>query len=192
MDNVGTLAAGCDHELRPATPTDQISPNPFVCRFAVYFPSKSFICRSYAFRPGWQGQRFLSEVFTSHRSRVTSHVFCSARRLLCRSLQRITPSFPFFSAAYRLFLQNRGVGRHTDSTSDIERHLTGKQTEPWEIICFKLYKSQLPVVEKALETAGLMLGTDKSRGYCLEMICADFLAGASFGGEPTRGIEGAS
>jgi hypothetical protein len=43
---------------------------------------------------------------------------------------------------------------------------------------FKVYKSQLPVVEKALETAGLMLGTDKSRGYCLEMICADFLAGA--------------
>jgi hypothetical protein len=34
-------------------------------------------------------------------------------------------------------------------------------------------------VEKALETAGLMLGTDKSRGYCLEMICADFLAGTS-------------
>ena len=31
----------------------------------------------------------------------------------------------------------------------------------------------------ALETAGLMLGTDKSRGYCLEMICADFLAGAN-------------
>jgi hypothetical protein len=24
-----------------------------------------------------------------------------------------------------------------------------------------------------------MLGTDKSRGYCLEMICADFLAGAT-------------
>jgi hypothetical protein len=23
-----------------------------------------------------------------------------------------------------------------------------------------------------------MLGTDKSRGFCLEMICADFLAGA--------------
>jgi hypothetical protein len=26
---------------------------------------------------------------------------------------------------------------------------------------------------------GMMLGTDKSRGYCLEMICADFLAGAN-------------
>ncbi len=30
-----------------------------------------------------------------------------------------------------------------------------------------------------METAALMLGTDKSRGYCLEMICADFLGGAS-------------
>ncbi|MGB2635579.1 MAG: hypothetical protein WAM58_16740 [Candidatus Acidiferrum sp.] len=62
---------------------------------------------------------------------------------------------------------------------EVERHLTGKETESWDIIYFKLYKSQLPVVEKALETAGLMLGTDKSRGYCLEMICADFLAGAN-------------
>jgi hypothetical protein len=62
---------------------------------------------------------------------------------------------------------------------EVERHLTGKETEPWEIIYFKLYKSQLPVIEKALETAGLMLGSDKSRGYCLEMVCADFLAGAS-------------
>ena len=24
-----------------------------------------------------------------------------------------------------------------------------------------------------------MLGTDKSRGYCLEMVCANFLAGAN-------------
>ena len=62
---------------------------------------------------------------------------------------------------------------------EVERHLTGMETEAWEIIYFKLYKSQLPVVEKALETAGLMLGTDKSRSYCLEMICADFLAGAN-------------
>jgi hypothetical protein len=62
---------------------------------------------------------------------------------------------------------------------EVERHLTGKETEAWEIVYFKLYKSQLAVVERALETAGLMLGTDKSRGYCLEMICADFLAGAN-------------
>jgi len=63
--------------------------------------------------------------------------------------------------------------------NEVQRHLTGKETESWEIIYFKLYKSQIPVVEEALETAGLMLGTDKSRGYCLEMICADFLAGAT-------------
>jgi hypothetical protein len=62
---------------------------------------------------------------------------------------------------------------------EVERHLTGKETEPGEILYFKVYKSQLPGVEKALETAALMLGTDKSRGYCLEMICADFLAGAN-------------
>ena len=62
---------------------------------------------------------------------------------------------------------------------DVEKHLTGKETEPWEILYFKVYKSQLAVVEQALETAALMLGTGKSRGYCLEMICADFLAGAS-------------
>ncbi len=60
----------------------------------------------------------------------------------------------------------------------MERHLTRKETEPCEILYFKIYKSQLPVIERALEIAGLMLGTDKSRGYCLEMICADFLAGA--------------
>ncbi len=62
---------------------------------------------------------------------------------------------------------------------EVERHLTGQETEPWELIYFKVYKSQLPVIEQALETAALMLGTDKSRGYCLEMICADFLAGAN-------------
>ena len=62
---------------------------------------------------------------------------------------------------------------------EVEKQLTEQETEPWEIIYFKLYKSQLPVIERALETAALMLGTDKSRGYCLEMICADFLAGAN-------------
>jgi hypothetical protein len=62
---------------------------------------------------------------------------------------------------------------------EVERELTGKETEPWEIIYFKFYKSQIPVIEQAIETAALMLGTNKSRGYCLEMICADFLAGAN-------------
>jgi len=72
-----------------------------------------------------------------------------------------------------------------DLQREVEKELTGKESEPAEIIYFKLYKSQVPVVEQAIETAGLMLGTNKSRGYCLEMICADFLAGASLdGGDP--------
>src|SRR6202790_3033238 len=71
---------------------------------------------------------------------------------------------------------------------EVERHLTGKETEPWELIYFKVYKSQVGVIEQALETAALMLGSDKSRGYMLEMICADFLAGANLDGENSNAL----
>lgn len=60
---------------------------------------------------------------------------------------------------------------------EVEKQLIGQETEPWELLYFKIYKSQLPVIEQALETVGLMLGTNRSRGYCLELICADLLAG---------------
>jgi hypothetical protein len=66
---------------------------------------------------------------------------------------------------------------------EVEKELTGKDSEPSELIFFKVYRSQTPVIERAIETAALMLGSDKSRGYCLEMICADFLAGASVEGD---------
>src|SRR5258708_15401859 len=66
---------------------------------------------------------------------------------------------------------------------EVERELTGRETEPWEIIYFKLYKTQIPIVEQAIDTAALMLGTDKSRGYCLEIICAGFLARADLENE---------
>jgi len=59
---------------------------------------------------------------------------------------------------------------------EVEKYLTG-ESEPSELIYFKLYRSQVPVIEQALEIAARMLGSNKSRGYCLEMICADFLAG---------------
>ena len=61
---------------------------------------------------------------------------------------------------------------------EVEKYLTGKSSEPSELMYFKIYRSQMPVIEQALETAARMLGSDKSRGYSLEMICADFLAGA--------------
>jgi hypothetical protein len=31
---------------------------------------------------------------------------------------------------------------------EVEKELTGQETEPWEIVYFKLYKSQMPVVEQ--------------------------------------------
>jgi hypothetical protein len=68
---------------------------------------------------------------------------------------------------------------------EVDQHLTGKQAESSEIIYFKLYRTQIPTIEQAIEAAALMLGSDKSRGYCLEMICADFLAGVNLdGGSP--------
>jgi hypothetical protein len=69
---------------------------------------------------------------------------------------------------------------------EVEKELTGKDSEPSELIFFKVYRSQIPVIEQAIETAALMLGSDKSRGYCLEMICADFLAGAAIDGNNTE------
>ena len=66
---------------------------------------------------------------------------------------------------------------------EVERELTGKDSEPWELVYFKLYKSQIQVIDQALETTALMLGSDRSRGYCLETICADFLAGANLDNE---------
>ena len=66
---------------------------------------------------------------------------------------------------------------------EVEKYLTGN-SEPSELIYFKVYRSQLPVIEQALEIAARMLGSDKSRGYCLEMICADFLAGVNVGADP--------
>jgi len=72
---------------------------------------------------------------------------------------------------------------------EVEKHLTGKESGPWEVIYFKVYKSQLAVIEQALETAALMLGTDKSRGYMLEMICADSLAGANIESENSNALQ---
>jgi hypothetical protein len=73
---------------------------------------------------------------------------------------------------------------HQRFREEVEKHLTG-ESEASEVIYFKVYKNQMPVIEQALDTAALMLGSDKSRGYCLEMICADFLDGAHMGdGDP--------
>jgi hypothetical protein len=65
-----------------------------------------------------------------------------------------------------------------ESKREVDRYLIRKETEPWEISYFRLYKSQLLVVESALEIAARLLSSDKSRSYSLEMICDDFLIDA--------------
>ncbi len=47
---------------------------------------------------------------------------------------------------------------------EVEKELTGRDAEPSELIYFKVYKSQAPVIEQAIDTAALMLGSDKVRG----------------------------
>jgi hypothetical protein len=85
---------------------------------------------------------------------------------------------PLFSIA-RPWLHKARQMPKEEFKQEVEKELTGRETEPWEIVYFKLYQSQIPVIERAIETAAPMLGSDRSRGYCLEMICADFLAGAN-------------
>src|SRR6516162_6928470 len=55
----------------------------------------------------------------------------------------------------------------------VERNLTSKETEPWEI--------QEPIVghRKGARGRRVDAGHGQVAGYCLEMICADFLAGAN-------------
>ena len=50
---------------------------------------------------------------------------------------------------------------------EVERELTGRETEPWEIIYFRLHQSQLPLVDGAIETAGLMPGPENSWLLCI-------------------------
>ena len=47
----------------------------------------------------------------------------------------------------------------------------------------QVVQGQDSVIEQAIETAAFMLDSEKSRGHCLEMICADFLAGANLGNQ---------
>jgi hypothetical protein len=97
-----------------------------------------------------------------------------------------------WSKAMELAKVARSEGRHFDSATwlhrakdctkqelkeEVYKYFTGQDFEPYEMVYFKLYESQLPTVERALYVASRMAGTEKSRGYCLELVCADFLAG---------------
>ena len=62
---------------------------------------------------------------------------------------------------------------------EVSKHLTGKETEPWEILYFKAYKSQLPVIEQALETAG----SNAWERQVARLLLGDDLCGFSGGSE---------
>jgi hypothetical protein len=97
-----------------------------------------------------------------------------------------------WSKALELAKVARSEGRRFDSATwlhtakestkqelkeEVYKYFTGEDYEPYEMVYFKLYECQLPTVEKALYIASRMAGSEKSRGYCLELVCADFLAG---------------
>jgi hypothetical protein len=71
-------------------------------------------------------------------------------------------------------------GMHAEEFKhEVKRQLSGRETVRREPIYFTMSKSQTAVVEHALAIAASILGHHKSRAYALEMICADFVAGAS-------------
>ena len=97
-----------------------------------------------------------------------------------------------WSKALELAKVARSEGRHFNSATwlhrakestkqelkeEVYKYFTGEDYEPYEMVYFKLYESQLPIIERALYVASRMVGSEKSRGYCLELISADFLAG---------------
>jgi hypothetical protein len=63
--------------------------------------------------------------------------------------------------------------RKEDFRREVDRELAGKDEEPSELIYFKVYKSQIPAIEQAIETAALMwfrpvtrlLSGDDLRGF---------------------------
>jgi len=79
---------------------------------------------------------------------------------------------------WNLVAQSPGTAKQ-QFRREVQKELTARETEASELVYFKLYKSEIPLSSRRSKTAAFMLDSDKSRGYCLEMICADFLAGAN-------------
>src|SRR2546426_7434712 len=110
------------------------------------------------------------------RAPTTCRMCIGFRHPLCRSAAPSLNGIPLLAASREGtaspetdFLAQLQHSDHTiRSRPSCSRSLiSGDETEPWEIVYFKLCKSQILVIEQAMETTALMLGTDKSRGYYL-------------------------
>ena len=64
----------------------------------------------------------------------------------------------------------------------VEKELTAKDEEPSDLIHFKVYKTQVSVIEQAIETAARMLGI----GQIARLLPGDDLCRLPSGGTPGR------
>ena len=84
-----------------------------------------------------------------------------------------------WSKALELAKVARSEGRHFDSATwlhrakestkqelkeEVHKYFTGEDYEPYEMVYFKLYESQLPIVERALYVASRMVGRNARGG----------------------------
>jgi hypothetical protein len=54
-----------------------------------------------------------------------------------------------------IWLQKAKQLSKEDLQREVERELTGEYSEAYDIVYFKLYKSQIPIVDKAIEIGGI-------------------------------------
>ncbi len=56
-------------------------------------------------------------------------------------------------------------------------YFSEQDIEPHQMAYISPFASPLRVIERASCVASRIAGTERSRGYCLELVCADFLVG---------------
>jgi len=86
----------------------------------------------------------------------------------CRNRRRVNSGGVKFAVYHFLITSYVAIGlgrrfraeawRQANIKGGVEQELTGRESEPSELIYFKVYKSQAPVIEQAIDTAALMLG----------------------------------
>jgi hypothetical protein len=64
----------------------------------------------------------------------------------------------------------------------VEKELTGRKMESWEIIYFKLYKTQISVIEQAIEDRSF----DTGNGQVPKLLSGDDLCGLPGRSEPRK------
>jgi hypothetical protein len=77
------------------------------------------------------------------------------------------------------WVHKAGAMSREEFQREVERHLTGRETEPHEILYFKGVQEPTACYRTGARNCRVDARVRQIKGYCLEMICADFLAGAN-------------